>query len=277
MKIRDTAIAGLIAAAYAVLSLAFAPISFAVYQVRIAEALTVLPFLTPAAIPGLYVGCLLANIIGGMGWIDIVIGPLITLAAAFLTRGAYRLTRLPGQAVYALVPVLLMLLSGVYLLTGFAFAAATWLGLMSWLIAAAATLLVERRSARQPPPGDGQLAWTLRPVILAIGVAAAWLMMKTGDTHFMIAGAALAIGALAVLMFLARVWFAGLSPNLLLAPLPPVLLNAFGVSIYLAPIIGVDYWFSVQMIGVGQLIACYVLGLPLLIILQRRRLFPIGS
>lgn len=272
MKIRDTAIAGLIAAAYTVLSLAFAPISFAVYQVRIAEALTVLPFITRAAIPGLYVGCLLANIIGGMGWIDIVVGPLITLAAAFLTRGAYHLTRLPGQAVIALTPVLLMLISGVYLLTGFVFITMTWLGLLTWLIAGTAALLVERHSARTDLPGDGQLAWTLRPTILAVGVLAVWLLIQTNDAHFLVAGSALAIGALAALMFLARVWFAGLSPNLLLAPLPPVLLNAFGVSIYLAPIIGVDYWFSVQMVGVGQLIACYIIGLPLLIILQKRRL-----
>lgn len=272
MKIRDTAIAGLIAAAYTVLSLAFAPISFAVYQVRIAEALTVLPFLIPAAIPGLYVGCLLANIIGGMGWVDIVIGPLITLAAAFLTRGAYHLTRLPGQAVIAATPAVLMLVTGVYLLTGFDFAVLTWLGLVAWLTAAVAAILVERRSAAGDPGSDGQLAWTLRPIILAVGVVAVWLLMRTDDLHFMIAGAALTIGALAGLMFLARVWFAGLSPNLLVAPLPPVLLNAFGVSIYLAPILGVDYWFSVQMVGIGQLIACYVLGLPLLILLQKRRL-----
>jgi len=49
-----------------------------------------------------------------------------------------------------------------------------------------------------------------------------------------------------------------------------VLINAFGVSLYLAPMAGFDYWFSVQMIGVGQLIACYLLGLPLLRLLQKR-------
>ena len=62
----------------------------------------------------------------------------------------------------------------------------------------------------------------------------------------------------------------GENPNVLLAPLPPVLVNAFGVSLYLAPMLGFDYWFSVQMIGVGQLIACYMLGLPLLRLLQKR-------
>ena len=46
--------------------------------------------------------------------------------------------------------------------------------------------------------------------------------------------------------------------------------NAFGVSIYLAPILGMDYWFAVQMIGIGQLAACYALGLPLLKLMQKR-------
>ncbi len=272
MKIRDTAIAGMIAAAYVVLSLAFAPISFAVYQVRIAEALTILPFITRAAIPGLYVGCLLANIIGGMGWIDIVIGPLITLAAAFLTRGTYHLTRWPGQAAMASIPVVLMLVSGVYLLTGLQFRLTVYLGLLIWLAAATFVVLIERRSAAGRTSPDGQLAWIMRPTNLAAGVVAVWLLIETSNVHFLIAGSALTLGALAALMLFSRIWFIGLNPNLLLAPLPPVLLNALGVSIYLAPIIGVSYWFSVQMVGVGQLIACYVIGLPLLILLQKRRL-----
>ena len=46
-----------IAALYVVLTLVFAPISFGAMQVRIAEALTILPLFTPAAIPGLFVGC----------------------------------------------------------------------------------------------------------------------------------------------------------------------------------------------------------------------------
>ena len=60
---------------------------------------------------------------------------------------------------------------------------------------------------------------------------------------------------------------------LALAPLPPVILNAIGVSAYLAPIIGVGFWFCVQMIGIGQLAACYGIGLPLLVILRRRKVF----
>lgn len=53
--------AALIAAVYVVLTLVFAPFSYGEIQVRISEALTILPFFTPAAIPGLFVGCILAN------------------------------------------------------------------------------------------------------------------------------------------------------------------------------------------------------------------------
>ncbi len=156
---RELTVAGLIAAVYAALSLALAPISFGVYQVRIAEALTVLPFFTRAAIPGLFIGCMLANVIGGLGWLDIVFGSLLTLVSAFFT---HMIARLP----------------------------------------------------QAKAPGLNSAVW--------------------------------------------------------LAPLPPVLLNAFGVSAYLAPLIGVSYWFSVQMVGLGQVIACYAIGIPLLLMLKRR-------
>ena len=59
--------AALIAAVYVVLTLVFAPFSYGEIQVRISEALTILPFFTPAAIPGLFVGCILANLLGGAG------------------------------------------------------------------------------------------------------------------------------------------------------------------------------------------------------------------
>lgn len=75
--------AAMIGAIYAVLTIALAPISYGVIQVRIAEALTVLPYFTPAAIPGLFVGCLIANIFGGNGLLDIIFGSLATLIAAF--------------------------------------------------------------------------------------------------------------------------------------------------------------------------------------------------
>ncbi|MEI6100835.1 MAG: QueT transporter family protein [Eubacteriales bacterium] len=77
--------AGIIAAMYAVLTIVLAPISYGPVQFRIAEALTILPFFTTAAIPGLFIGCLIANLFGGNGLPDIVFGSLATLAAAFIS------------------------------------------------------------------------------------------------------------------------------------------------------------------------------------------------
>lgn len=92
--------AALIAAIYAVLTIAFAPLSYGQVQIRFAEALTVLPAFTPAAIPGLFVGCLVANIYGGGGIIDIVFGSLATLAAAYLSF------RMPRKWLVPMPPVL---------------------------------------------------------------------------------------------------------------------------------------------------------------------------
>lgn len=79
--------AGIIAAAYIVLTMLVAPLAFGSIQFRLSEALTALAVLTPAAIPGLFLGCLLANILNpqNLGLIDIVFGSLATLVAATLT------------------------------------------------------------------------------------------------------------------------------------------------------------------------------------------------
>jgi len=77
--------AALIAAVYVVLCLALQPISYGVIQLRVAEALTLLPILYVEAIPGLFVGAFIANIFGGLGLVDIVCGSLITLMAAYAT------------------------------------------------------------------------------------------------------------------------------------------------------------------------------------------------
>ena len=76
----------LIAALYSALTYAVAPLSFGATQFRISEALTVLPVFTPAAIPGLAIGCVIANIGSPFGPIDIVLGTLATLLAALMTR-----------------------------------------------------------------------------------------------------------------------------------------------------------------------------------------------
>lgn len=84
-SVRDLTIAAVTAALYAALTVAFAPISYGAVQFRIAEALTLLPVLMPQAIPGLAVGCLVSNLIGGYGVWDVVFGTLATLIAAILT------------------------------------------------------------------------------------------------------------------------------------------------------------------------------------------------
>jgi uncharacterized membrane protein len=115
--------------------------------------LTVLPYLTPAAISGLFVGCVVANIYGGLGIYDIIGGSLCTLLAAFLTFISSK---------------------------------------------------------------------TRKPI---------------------------------------------------LAPLPPVLVNAFGVSLYLHLLFKLPYWLTVIYIGTGEIVACFILGYPLLrIILKKERI-----
>jgi uncharacterized membrane protein len=138
----------MIAAIYVVLNIIFFLISYGPIQVRIAEALAVLPFIDPSAIIGLFIGCILANVYGPVGTVDIIGGSLCTLIAAYLTS-----------------------------------------------------------------------------------------KMK----------------------------------NPKLAPLPPVLINAFGVSIYLHLLFDLPYWINVLYIGVGQVIACYILGYPLLILLIKNK------
>lgn len=85
---RDLTLAAVVAALYTALSyfgnifgLTYGPI-----QCRFSEALCVLPFLFPATVPGLFVGCLLTNLMSTVGALDIVLGSLATLIAAVWTR-----------------------------------------------------------------------------------------------------------------------------------------------------------------------------------------------
>lgn len=142
----------LIAAAYALLVVFFAPLSYGPVQVRIAEALTLLPWLWVEAVPGLFLGCLIANLFGGFGLVDVIFGSSATLIAAVMTR---------------------------------------------------------------------------------------------------------------------------LMPNKVLAALPPVVVNALVVGGYLSYLTEVSFPFAAMYVGVGQAVACYALGLPLLAALERR--FPGGS
>ena len=84
-KTRWIAHASMIAAIYIIVTWLFAPFGFGEIQVRISEALTILPAFTPAAVPGLFVGCLIGNILGGAILPDIIFGSLATLIGAFGT------------------------------------------------------------------------------------------------------------------------------------------------------------------------------------------------
>ena len=148
---RQIAISGIIGAAYLAITITpgISAISYGPIQFRIAEALTVLPFIYPGAIAGLFIGCLLANIFGPFGIQDIIFGSLCTLIAAWLTH---------------------------------------------------------------------MLGKTNRP----------WL-----------------------------------------APLPPILVNALGVSAYLYYFFDLPYWLLAGQIAFGQAVVCYLLGYPLLIFIRK--------
>ena len=81
------AYAAIIAALYVVLTLLANALGLANYaiQIRFSEALTILPYFTPAAIPGLFVGCILSNILTGCMPLDILFGSLATLLGAIFT------------------------------------------------------------------------------------------------------------------------------------------------------------------------------------------------
>ncbi|MEW5995741.1 MAG: QueT transporter family protein, partial [Candidatus Zixiibacteriota bacterium] len=223
-------------------------ISFGVYQVRIAEALTVLPFLTRAALPGLYIGCLIANMFGGIGIQDILLGPLLTLVAASLTRACSRIKTRYAITSLVVAPILITIGTGVYFFSQGLSSCHTVYRLAQF------DILNLRNLASLV-----LLLWSLKALqALLVGI-------------LLILAAAL-LSALFI-SFRKR----GENASLLVAPLPPVILNAFGVSLYLAPLLGFNYWFSVQMIGVGELIACYLLGLPLLMALRRRTVFGIET
>lgn len=87
LSTKDLTLAAMVAALYAVMGyfgnifgLTFGPIQF-----RFAEALTVLPFLFPCTVPGLFVGCLIVNLLSPYGVLDIVVGSAATLIAALWT------------------------------------------------------------------------------------------------------------------------------------------------------------------------------------------------
>ena len=100
--LKKTALSGVIAAMYIALVMVTIPTSFGFMQFRAAEALTLLPFLFPEAIPGLFAGCFLSNLFfSEFGPPDWIVGSLATLSAAVLTA------RCKNRWLAALPPVLI--------------------------------------------------------------------------------------------------------------------------------------------------------------------------
>ena len=97
--IRDLTLAALIAAVYAVLTFALPLPPYSGVQLRVAEAMTVLPFLFPAATPGLFVGCIIVNLFSPFP-LDVLCGSAATLLACLLTQ------RMPNRWLAPLPPVL---------------------------------------------------------------------------------------------------------------------------------------------------------------------------
>ena len=118
-KVLNMTQAAVIAALYVVLTLianAFGLANHAI-QVRLSEALTILPYFTPAAIPGLFAGCILSNVMTGCPLPDIIFGSLATLIGAVFTRKLRKykwMAPLPPIAANAiLIPPVLLFAYGI--------------------------------------------------------------------------------------------------------------------------------------------------------------------
>lgn len=85
MESKKIARGAAITALYVVITYFLVPISFGPIQFRVAEALTLLPMIFPEAVPALFLGVLIANVLGGLGLVDIIGGSLVTLIAAYFT------------------------------------------------------------------------------------------------------------------------------------------------------------------------------------------------
>ena len=90
LTLRKMAFAAVIAAVYAVLTLAIAPIAYGQVQFRITEVLCILPFFFPFSVWGLFIGCIIANLASMYGLADVVFGSLATLLAALCTMALGR-------------------------------------------------------------------------------------------------------------------------------------------------------------------------------------------
>ena len=100
--VQKLATAGVVGAAYAALALfgSIFGVTYGPIQCRFSEALTVLPFFLPEAVPGLFVGCLVTNLMSTVGPLDIIFGSMATLLAALWTA------KMPNKFLATLPPVI---------------------------------------------------------------------------------------------------------------------------------------------------------------------------
>ncbi len=105
MNVKRLVRCAMIAAVYVTLCLVLAPLSYGTVQIRVAEALTLLPVFGPEYIVGVTLGCLLANLLGST-MVDVVFGTLATFLACLVTY-SLRKTRVRGLAIPASIPPVL--------------------------------------------------------------------------------------------------------------------------------------------------------------------------
>ena len=160
---RDITLAALIAAVYAVLTLGLPLPPYAGIQLRVAEAMTVLPFLFPAATPGLVVGCFIVNLFSPFP-LDLVFGTLATLLACLLTQ------LMPSRWLAPLPPVIANAV-----IVGFELCCFSEAGVFSWGNASLAGFLAGAISV-----GIGELV-----VCYALGVPLMIAIEKTGLNRLM--------------------------------------------------------------------------------------------
>lgn len=151
----------MIAALYAASTLALSTlgIAYGPVQFRLSEALTILPVFTPAAIPGLAIGCFLSNLASPYAVVDMVLGTLATFLAAVLSRLARNVRVKNVPVLSALPPVLCNALIVGAEIAFFMPKGFTWVGFASSALSV----------------GAGELA-----VCAALGLPLAAMLEKTG-------------------------------------------------------------------------------------------------
>ena len=169
-RVQFLAMAAVIAAMYAVLTYVagILNLAYGAVQFRFSEALTVLPVFSGAAVPGLTLGCFLANLASPLGVVDWVFGTLATLLATLLTRSV-RNVRVKGMPVLApLPPVLCNAIIVGYEVSCLSEAGAFSFTNFSWAAFWPSALSV----------GVGELV-----VCYVLGLPLMWLLEKTGASR----------------------------------------------------------------------------------------------